>query len=221
MRTSFLEWQNKYIVLILYSAAEGGYACDCYLSWKINMNLKTSFILETVLWILAYAINKYYCLFSYLKIRKFHLLGGGGVHPSTPPPHFRGPCMRVRVWERVDARMIGWDWSNKRWDTCTTPFNAAACSQPASSTFSSAVSLTRHPSTLPPYSHPLFTLIHPTILTKNNNWEQKKFFTRGTISQGHFVWRTFFKGQNAGNIFYQGQKSGTFRQGHCRLIPFI
>ncbi len=49
IRTSFLEWQNKYIVLVLYSAAKGGYACDCYLSCKVNMNLKTSFILEAVL----------------------------------------------------------------------------------------------------------------------------------------------------------------------------
>ena len=60
----FLEWHNKYIVLILYSVAEGGYACNCYLTWKMKMNVKTTFILKPVHWILDYEINKYYCLFS-------------------------------------------------------------------------------------------------------------------------------------------------------------
>jgi hypothetical protein len=50
--------------LTLYSADEGGYACNCYLSWKITMNFKTSFILEAIVWILAYQINNYYCLLS-------------------------------------------------------------------------------------------------------------------------------------------------------------
>ncbi len=50
----FFTWAQGSIFLILYSATEGSYACNCYLSSKINMNLKTSFVLEAVLGILAY-----------------------------------------------------------------------------------------------------------------------------------------------------------------------
>jgi hypothetical protein len=59
---------------------EGGYASGCYLSSKVNVNLKASFILETVLYIVAYAINKYYCLIS------FRLLWVLDHPPSLSPP---------------------------------------------------------------------------------------------------------------------------------------
>jgi hypothetical protein len=82
---SFLELYQKGSLekSLIHRSKNSDYACDCYLSWKINMNLKTSFILEAVLRILAYAMNKYYCLFSFI----------GGRGECTPsPPHFGGPC---------------------------------------------------------------------------------------------------------------------------------
>jgi hypothetical protein len=78
---------------ILYSAS----ARDCYLSWKSNMNLKTSFILRAVRWILVYAINKYYRLFSFIT----------GVYT----PHFRSHCAlclysknRSLVWQYLSIK---------------------------------------------------------------------------------------------------------------------
>ena len=46
MKLVVLERQNKYMVLILYSAAEGGYAFRCYLFWKMDTNLTTYFLLK-------------------------------------------------------------------------------------------------------------------------------------------------------------------------------
>jgi hypothetical protein len=80
----FLEWENKYIVRILHSAAEGGYSFSCYLSEKMNIYWETSSILEAALQMLDYEIKKYYCQFLMTKNSKIFIYWG------VYTPHFRG-----------------------------------------------------------------------------------------------------------------------------------
>jgi hypothetical protein len=47
-------------------------------------------------------------------------------------------------------------------------------------------------------------------------------FTRETISQGHLLRRTFFRGRNLEEIFSEDENPGTFRQGHfLKDIPDV
>jgi hypothetical protein len=47
-KNSVFRVREREYFLVLYSAAEGDYACSYYLSSKFNMRLKTSFILTSV-----------------------------------------------------------------------------------------------------------------------------------------------------------------------------